>query len=118
MSLQTQSVRFTKRVDYTAPSFLTKRSKQDVMKMVDHLTNSSSEKIIVDMSDLENVDLWGAQQLVKTARKLKSKNKDISLLSRSDKSTSLLLMLRINHIMDIMTTNLNVACIPNQKWAL
>ncbi len=117
MNLQTQSINFTKRADYTAPSFLTKRSKQDVRNMVDYLKNTNSEKIIIDMSELENIDLWGAQQLVKTARKLKSKNKDISLLSRRDKSTSLLLMLRINHIMDIVTTNSKVAGIPNQKWA-
>lgn len=117
MNSQTQSINFTKRADYTAPSFLTKRSKQDVRNMVDYLKNTNSEKIIIDMSELENIDLWGAQQLVKTARKLKRKNKVISLLSRRDKSTSLLLMLRINHIMDIITNNSNVAGIPNQKWA-
>ena len=115
--MNSQTVSITEKINYTAPPLLTKNFKQDVKNMVDSIMSSDSKKIIVDMSKMENLDLWGAQQLVKTARKLKRKNIDISLLSRSDKSTSLLLMLRINHIMSIMTTHSNVAGMPNHKWA-
>ncbi len=115
--MNSQTVSITEKINYTAPSLLTKSSKQDVKNMMDSIMSSSSKNIIVDMSKMENLDLWGAQQLVKTARKLKRKNTDISLLSRSDKSTSLLLMLRINLIMNIMTIHSNVAGMPNQKWA-
>lgn len=88
-----------------ARGLLTKSAAKEVKILMASLLDNESRIVGLDMSELDNLDLWGASQLVKTIRRIQARGHEFNIWCDNLKVRHLLELLRIDELVPVLNTD-------------
>lgn len=88
---------------FSANISLTKSSAKEVKTLMRRLLENESRIVNLDMSGLDNLDFWGANQLVKTICCILARGQKFNIWCENLKVRNLLELLRINELAPVLS---------------
>jgi len=90
---------------FSAKSSLTKSAAKEVKTLMRSLLANESRIVNLDMSELDNLDFWGANQLVMTICRIIARGQKFNIWCENLKVRNLLESLRINELAPVLSTD-------------
>lgn len=78
---------------------------KEVKSLMGSLLKNKNEIVNLDVSELDNLDLWAASQLVKTIRRIKARGQQFNIWCDNLKVRHLLELLRIDELVPVLNTD-------------
>lgn len=90
---------------FSAKSSLTKSAAKEVKTLMRRLLANESRIVNLDMSGLDNLDIWGANQLIKTICRILAGGQEFNIWCENLKVRNLLELLRINELAPVLSAD-------------